>query len=202
MESRRREATPWALKLVAQEGKRLYQVWPGKNRFYFCGTCIAGPWSDMGAQSCVFTLIIVCCGIYYIIFAAELAKRVTIWLPITFSIVILLLIISYCMTHCTDPGYIPRRSFFDANLASVAPQERSTILGEPQLFQTEEVSMQLQSGTATKKKPQDPRTYCATCMIYRPPRASHCGDCNNCCEVFDHHCPFVGNCVGKYFFLI
>lgn len=39
--------------------------------------------------------------------------------------------------------------------------------------------------------------YCNTCQIFRPPRCSHCSHCDNCVEEFDHHCPWVSNCIGK-----
>lgn len=59
-------------------------------------------------------------------------------------------------------------------------------------------------------------SYCRTCFILRPPRAFHCTRCNACIQVHgintnhdhivvDHHCPWIGTCIGdlnhKYFVL-
>lgn len=80
------------------------------------------------------------------------------------------------LTSARDPGIIPR--------ASHPPETGS---GELQFSRTKEV---LHNGVTVRVK------YCDTCMLFRPPRCSHCSVCNNCVERFDHHCPWVGQCIG------
>ncbi|RVW52677.1 putative protein S-acyltransferase 7 [Vitis vinifera] len=99
-----------------------------------------------------------------------------------FQILVLLL-----LTSGRDPGIIPRNAHppepegYDGTEvgAGQTPQLR--------LPRTKDVVV---NGITVKVK------YCDTCMLYRPPRCSHCSICNNCVERFDHHCPWVGQCIG------
>ena len=38
---------------------------------------------------------------------------------------------------------------------------------------------------------------CPECNVIRTPRSRHCNICHKCVDRFDHHCPWINNCVGK-----
>lgn len=39
-------------------------------------------------------------------------------------------------------------------------------------------------------------TFCQYCLKPKSPRTHHCKSCRMCVLDMDHHCPFIGNCVG------
>jgi len=90
---------------------------------------------------------------------------------------------SLVFTAITNPGFIPRQS----SNYSRGPANATRI----NLFYQGSSRDLPVAGVLYKLR------YCTTCCLYRPPRASHCHICDACVERFDHHCPWLGNCVGK-----
>ena len=39
---------------------------------------------------------------------------------------------------------------------------------------------------------------CQDCKLDQPLRTKHCKVCKRCVSTFDHHCPWLGNCVGEW----
>ncbi|XP_029919366.1 palmitoyltransferase ZDHHC18-B [Myripristis murdjan] len=169
----------------AKRPRRKWEVFPGKNRFYCDGRIIVARQS--GVLPLTLGLILVTSGLFFIFDCPFLVKHLTGCIPVIGGVLFVFVVITLLQTSFTDPGILPRAT----------PDEAADI--EKQIDNT---------GNTTYRPP--PRTkevlinqqvvklkYCFTCKMFRPPRTSHCSLCDNCVERFDHHCPWVGNCVGK-----
>uniref|UniRef100_A0A4X1SZY2 Palmitoyltransferase n=1 Tax=Sus scrofa TaxID=9823 RepID=A0A4X1SZY2_PIG len=43
-----------------------------------------------------------------------------------------------------------------------------------------------------------PLRRCRFCMVLQPLRAWHCHECRRCVHRYDHHCPWMENCMGEH----
>ena len=156
--------------------------WAGYNYIRWKGNLLLGPCSF---RPTMLSLITISIPIFLFLFFISdfLTKKISFLIPLIIVIIYiitvsLLIIVSFC-----DPGII--LSF---------PMKK-------RIIEDRRESKIFQLGYIKNYK------YCDTCSIIRPSRSTHCGDCNNCVEKFDHHCPWIGTCVGKrnykyfYFFL-
>ena len=110
-------------------------------------------------------------------------KNVSIIFPIIItSILYIIQLISTIIGGCSDPGILPRQGkdyYYNSN----KPSLKYVINGHLHSL-----------------------NYCYSCSLFRPPRTSHCSLCDNCVQRFDHHCLWLGTCIGqrnyRYFYFL
>lgn len=158
----------------------LQASWPGKNGFWCDKRYLKGAdWH----KTIITGLFTITSGAFAIAFPGKGLYDSEVCVPVILMSVLLIATLGFLfVATTTDPGYIPKQVFPFANKNILALNEH---LFRPKPF------------TYTYKNTVIKLKFCQTCLIYRPPRCSHCSVCNLCVEGFDHHCPWIGNCIGK-----
>lgn len=133
---------------------------------------------------CAAFLLIGTTALFFVFVCPHLATEYSIVIPVYEAVLTLIVLASFANASFRDPGIIPR--------ADISSPEHEDDFKVP-LYNNVDIN-----GITVRMK------WCDTCKFYRPPRCSHCSICNNCIEHFDHHCPWVDNCIGRrnyrYFF--
>lgn len=150
----------------------------GNNKIWFNGKCITG--------KSYFSIIITGCLIlipplilYYILYNTLVFHKNNLVILVLITTILLVLSILYLIkSSFTEPGII-RRNY-----------KRSIVENMSKNYNKYSI-INIKNGHIIKYIP------CYTCNIIRPVRTSHCAECDNCTERFDHHCIWIGQCVGK-----
>eukprot|EP00250_Pteridium_aquilinum_P034720 c8000_g1_i1 orf=21-854(-) len=91
------------------------------------------------------------------------------WDAALYILLLVLTILQYLYTAGSDPGYVVN------------------VLRDDRLV-TKEMRFTRDNLTGNRR--------CATCQVHQPPRSKHCHECHKCVLQFDHHCSWLGTCVG------
>ena len=165
-----------------EENKNLiltYKKWLGDIYFCLKGKMLLGPCS-FRPTLLSFNAITIPVFLFLIFNSEFISQKISCIIPIIIFILYLITIYLLIIVSFSDPGII-LRFVLKNNILEDKKDKRIFQLGYIQKYK-----------------------YCSSCLIMRPLRSTHCGDCNNCVEKFDHHCPWIGSCVGKrnykYFF--
>ncbi|XVF15991.1 hypothetical protein REPUB_Repub09cG0203700 [Reevesia pubescens] len=188
------------------------------ERCFHCFPCLSDPArrSSLGLKLALMMLHLIYAGILFL-FDSDLIEKTKNepWYTALYLLLFFATLVQYFITSGSSPGYV-LDAMRAVNESNVIHKKSSMATKQPassnngSLIVTVEGS---QSGrnfhgnnsaswTKLVMDMYPPGTSirtctCAYCNVEQPPRAKHCQDCDKCVLQFDHHCVWLGTCIGQ-----
>ncbi|XP_030535818.1 protein S-acyltransferase 10-like [Rhodamnia argentea] len=187
------------------------------ERCYRWFPCLADPVrrSSLLLKVALVGLHLVCAGVLFL-FDRDLIEKAQKepWYIALYLLLFVATLIQYFVTACSSPGYVldVMRAVNDTNsmftnrfkqrqtassknggfvVSLDGNQSGRNLLGSNSTSWSKMVMGLYPPGTSI-------RTFtCSYCNVEQPPRAKHCHDCDRCVLQFDHHCVWLGTCIGQ-----
>lgn len=179
--------------------------------------CLSDPErrSSLGLKVALVMLHVAYGGILFLL-DRDLIEKTTKepWYTALYILLYLLTLTQYFFTSGSSPGYVidAMRAFEEADLnfrkTSVTSKQPASSKDGSVVIAVEgdQLGTAIQgNGTSWAKLVLDLhhrgssiRSWnCTYCRVLQPPRAKHCHDCDKCVLQFDHHCVWLGTCIGQ-----
>ncbi|XP_058015097.1 palmitoyltransferase ZDHHC12 [Ahaetulla prasina] len=94
--------------------------------------------------------------------------------PLSFTLLVLSSVVLYFVVSLMNPGYVE----------DDGGDEKGSMAGE-------------EKAKTFSDAPNVRLRRCGYCMVKQPLRAKHCQACQQCVRRYDHHCPWIENCIGE-----
>ncbi|KAG4988060.1 hypothetical protein JHK84_030629 [Glycine max] len=174
--------------------------------------CLADPGrrSSLCLKLCLVTIHLIYAGVLFL-FDGDLIERTKKepWRVYTalYLLLFVVTLIQYFATSLSSPGYV-LEAMLTVNERSAANRKAPETSKNGSYVISTEGNLIARNGSGSYSSswsklvadlyPFSIRTWtCTYCNMEQPPRAKHCHDCDKCVLQFDHHCVWLGNCIGQ-----
>ncbi|PSS00438.1 Protein S-acyltransferase [Actinidia chinensis var. chinensis] len=188
------------------------------DRCFRCFPCLSNPArrSSLGLKVALVVLHLIYAGVLFL-FDKDLIEKTKRepWYTTLYVLLFVATLAQYFFTACSSPGYVLDAMRADNKTDALF---RKTLMTSKQPASSKNGSVVitvdgnqsgrnfLESNAASWTKVvmemyppgSSVRSWtCTYCNVVQPPRAKHCHDCDKCVLQFDHHCVWLGTCIGQ-----